>query len=561
MAANDLNPQLPLIVNLNLINKEGQANIDLSKLIIEIDSTLFPNQEQFLKALRTHLLQSFKELTVINSLNLIKTEDNSFENVEDDLYLPASKSRTKKSKNSIQENETSLETPANSIPNTSITVRQSKLFKSQDFEAIPTAAVMFSSIDSQIKKELWKQNEDGIAYLQHRAKGDSQNFIEHYIANPGDISMLPWDEALQIIDKFGFNSAKLHLIFAAYAMKQERPWESLFILNASELIKDMGWDQRTDLPKHKKLSEIAKTAFALDCLLVKAVWIEGRNKKGGINASTPVGRMWNITVVPYGQVNLQGKIEEPDEVQLIIQPGAWTKHFLNRAGAKSRDALYQFGYLAQQVLKIDPYHDELALRLAIYLTLDSRIRLDGNYKVQELLEIAFAKPIIDKARLDRRRAYDLKQHWDSAIKLLLKLGWQIAFDLETYPKELRPDSKEKKRKGYLDKLLDAKLTIKPPTPIPELIASKAKLTVERLQSKVKPKVEQLQPKAKPTQEQHISLTSSQVKEARIAKGWSQAKLAGFIGVSQNFISLVERSERIFNPQLATQIKTLLDIQD
>ena len=559
MAANDLNLQLPLIVNLNLINQEGQENIDLSKLIIEIDSTLFPNQEQFLKALRSHLLQSLKEVPIRTSINLRKIENNSFENAEDELYPPATKSQTEKCKNSSQENRSYFETPANSIPNTSITVRQSKLFKSQDFEAIPTAALMFSSIDSQIKKELWKQNEDGIAYLQHRAKGDSQNFIEHYIANPGDISMLPWDEALQIIDKFGFNSAKLHLIFAAYAMKQERPWESLFILNASDLIKDMGWDQRTDLPKHKKLSEIAKTAFALDCLLVKAVWIEGRNKKGGINASTPVGRMWNITVVPYGQINLQGKIEEPNEVQLIIQPGAWTQHFLNRAGAKSRDALYQFGYLAQQVLKIDPYHDELALRLAIYLTLDSRIRLDGNYKVQELLEITFAKPIIDKAQLDFRRAYDLKQHWDSAIKLLLKLRWQIVFDPETYPEWLKPDCKDKKPKGYLNKLLDAKLTIKPPAPIPELIASKAKPKIEQLQSKVQPKIEQLQPKAKPKQLQHISLTGSQVKEARIAKGWTQTQLAGFLGVSQKLISLIEKGERTISLAHTNKIRKLLDI--
>ncbi|HYX12824.1 MAG TPA: helix-turn-helix transcriptional regulator [Nostoc sp.] len=559
MAANDLNSQLPLIVNLNLINQEGQENIDLSKLIIEIDSTLFPNQEQFIKALRSHLLQSFKEVPVTTSINLRKIENNSFENAEDELYPPATKSQTEKSKNSSQENRSYFETPANSIPNTSITVRQSKLFKSQGFEAVPTAALMFSSIDSQIKKELWKQNENGIAYLQHRAKGDSQNFIEHYIANPGDISMLPWDEALQIIDKFGFNSAKLHLIFAAYAMKQERPWESLFILNASDLIKDIGWDQRTDLPKHKKLSEIAKTAFALDCLLVKAVWIEGRNKKGGINASTPVGRMWNITVVPYGQINLQGKIEEPNEVQLIIQPGAWTQHFLNRAGAKSRDALYQFGYLAQQVLKIDPYHDELALRLAIYLTLDSRIRLDGNYKVQELLEITFAKPIIDKAQLDFRRAYDLKQHWDSAIKLLLKLRWQIVFDPETYPEWLKPDCKDKKPKGYLNKLLDAKLTIKPPAPIPELIASKAKPKIEQLQSKVQPKIEQLQPKAKPKQLQHISLTGSQVKEARIAKGWTQTQLAGFLGVSQKLISLIEKGERTISLAHTNKIRKLLDI--
>jgi hypothetical protein len=56
----------------------------------------------------------------------------------------------------------------------------------------------------------------------------------------------------------------------------------------------------------------------LDCLLVKTVWIEGRNRKGGINASTPVGRMWNITIVPYGQVNLSGEIEELLEVQIII---------------------------------------------------------------------------------------------------------------------------------------------------------------------------------------------------------------------------------------------------
>ncbi|MDZ4879165.1 MAG: hypothetical protein CLLPBCKN_008603 [Chroococcidiopsis cubana SAG 39.79] len=48
------------------------------------------------------------------------------------------------------------------------------------------------------------------------------------------------------------------------------------------------------------------------------------------------------------------------------------------------------------------------------------------------------------------------------MKLLLKLGWQIAFDSETYPEELRPESKDKKPKGYLDNLLDARLTIKPP---------------------------------------------------------------------------------------------------
>ena len=57
------------------------------------------------------------------------------------------------------------------------------------------------------------------------------------------------------------------------------------------------------------------------------------------------------------------------------------------------------------------------------------------------------------------------------------------------------------------------------------------------------------------------LSSTQVREARIAKGWAQAKLAGYLGVSQNLISLIERGERTVNPQLAAQIRTLLDIQN
>ncbi|MCV3217092.1 helix-turn-helix domain-containing protein [Plectonema radiosum NIES-515] len=424
------------------------------------------------------------------------------------------------------------------------------LFKSHPFEAIPTAALMLSSINSQIKKqESWQKNEEGIAVAQHRAKGNPQNYIEHYISTPGDITLLPWNEAQQIIDKFGFNSAKLHLIFAAYTMEQSKPWESLFSIKGSDLIEKIGWDKRTDLPKYQKLLEIAKTAFALDCLLVKTVWIEGRNRKGGINASTPVGRMWNITIVPYGQVNTSGKIEEPSEVQIIVQPGAWTKYFLNRAGAESREALYQFGYLAQKVLEIDPYHEELTLRLAIYLTLDSRVRLDGKYKVEELLEIALSKTEIDKALSNFRRAYDLKQRWDNALKYLLNLGWQIAFDPETYPEWLRPDYTQKQPRGYFKKLLDAKITIKPPHPIPELIASK-----------VKPKVQQLQPKTKDTTPEDIKLTGSQVREARIAKGWPQTKLASFLGVSQKFISLVERGERPLSLQQAAYVRFLLDIK-
>lgn len=532
---------------LNLRNSEKSAPINHINISAEIDTSLFVDRKQLIEALRAGFLEGIKELARDTAIRLIKDTWGQPVRSGDEAYVEEIAAQIVESFTADLEQNTALESIADNVLSSAIPVTEPQL---HSIVPIPSSAVMFSSIEAYIRKDLWQKNENGIAYLQHRAKGNPKNYIEHYISSPGDITMLPWDEAQQIIDKFGFTTAKLHLIFAAHAMKQEKPWESKFNLKASDIIQEFGWDKNHKKPKSEKLLEIATTAFALDCLIVKAVWVEGRNKKGQIIGSAPVGRMWNVQIKPIGQFNFEGKIDNPDEVYITIQPGLWTQDFLNRAGAKSREALYQFGYLAQQVLKIDPYHDELALRLAIYLTLDSRVRLDGKYKVRELLEITFPKSVIDNARLDRRKAYDLKQRWDNAMKLLLKLGWQIAFDSETYPEGLRPESKDKKPKGYLDNLLDARLTIKPPTPIPELIASKVKLKVEPLQSKAK---------LKPAPS--TALTSSQVREARKAKGWTQAKLAGVLGVSQNLISLVERGERTVNPELAAQIRNLLDIQD
>lgn len=532
---------------LNLRNSEKSAPINHINISAEIDTSLFVDREQLIEALRAGFLEGIKELARDTAIRLIKDTWGQPVRSGDEAYVEEIAAQIVESFTADLEQNTALESIADNVLSSAIPVTEPQL---HSIVPIPSSAVMFSSIEAYIRKDLWQKNENGIAYLQHRAKGNPNNYIEHYISSPGDITMLPWDEAQQIIDKFGFTTAKLHLIFAAHAMKQEKPWESKFNLKASDIIQEFGWDKNHKKPKSEKLLEIATTAFALDCLIVKAVWVEGRNKKGQIIGSAPVGRMWNVQIKPIGQFNFEGKIDNPDEVYITIQPGLWTQDFLNRAGAKSREALYQFGYLAQQVLKIDPYHDELALRLAIYLTLDSRVRLDGKYKVRELLEITFPKSVIDNARLDRRKAYDLKQRWDNAMKLLLLLGWQIAFDSETYPEGLRPESKDKKPKGYLDNLLDARLTIKPPTPIPELIASK-----------VKPKVEPLQSEAKLKLAPSTALTSSQVREARKAKGWTQAQLAGVLGVSQKLISLIERGDRPVNPELNPKIRRLLDLED
>ncbi len=525
--------------------EENSFSISHNNLKAEIDSNVFGHQELIRAEIQAGFFEEVKAIARGVALKLLKETWKLPAQAEERVCVEELTAQIVKSLIKYLESKGSLKSNEPNEQEAELTASEPRL---RSVVPIPSSALMFSSMEAYLRKDLWEKDENGIAYLRHLAKGTPKNYIEHYITRPGDISLLPWNEAQQILDKFGFTTAKLHLIFAAHAMNQERPWESQFHLKVSEIIQEFGWDKNHKKSQGEKIREVASTAFALDCLLVKAVWVEGRNRKGQIIASAPVGRMWNIYILPIGQFNLEGKIDKPSEIYITVQPGLWTRDFLNRAGAKSRLALYQFGYLAQQVLKIDPYHNELALRLAIYLTLDSRVRLNGNYFVQELLEIAFPKPVIAQARSDYRKTYKLKQNWDSAIELLIQLGWLVKFDPETYPEWLRPDAEQELPKGYLDKLLDANLCIKPPEPIPELLAAK-----------VKPKIKPSQSKKKLKPAGSNNLRGDQVRKARKAKGWSQAKLAGFLGVSQYLISLIERGERPINRKLEQKIRKLLEI--
>ena len=437
------------------------------------------------------------------------------------------------------------------LPNT-----EPSLYKEDEyFTPASTSAPIVSGLKVQLRKDLWDKDPSGLAYFFHSAKGNPKNLIEHYITSPGDISLLPYDEALQIIDKFGTNTAKLHLIFAAHTMRQEQPWVNEFNLKISDLIEEIGWNNN-DYPKYEKIKTIAQHAFALDCLTVQATWVEGRHRKGGLMASVEVSRMWNVRVYLVGQQNLHGKVEQPEEGIITVRPGLWTSSFLNKAGCEARKALYQFGYLAQDILKIDPYRDNLALRLGLHLTVESRFHTSGTYKVQTLLEALLPKTFIDEALNNFDKARKLTNRWNHALKVLseLKRAFQIEFDSATYPEALRPDSKNRKPRGYFKQLLVAKITIHPPAPIPELLAAK---TQPKL---VKPKnISSPKKKTNKSTSKAIAVTGSQIKNARKVKGWSQGQLAGFLGVSQNLVSLIERDKRSINNKLRTKIGKLLEI--
>ena len=139
------------------------------------------------------------------------------------------------------------------------------LFQSRTVTPVATGGPMLSSAQALLRRDLWTKNDEGKpVYRRHFSQG---RVIEHYITSADPTSQYP--EALaeqaawQIVAQFGIPTAYLHLVFAAHAATQPAPWQGLFRLQGSDLIKTLGMEKRTDVVKPEKLKEIAKQAELL----------------------------------------------------------------------------------------------------------------------------------------------------------------------------------------------------------------------------------------------------------------------------------------------------------
>jgi DNA-binding transcriptional regulator YiaG len=424
-----------------------------------------------------------------------------------------------------------------------------------EITGLPTPVPFRASVESNYRIDKWKKDSNNQGVFETSCQTNPKNRVEVFMVGENN-DILALEAALQVIDLMGIEAAKIQLVFAAHVFNQSNLFQSYFTLKGTDIIQQIGWDKKHRLTVADKLSQIASIAFHLGKMLMQCTWVEGKPKGNKVDASVSISPLWVIEVDFRGQMNIfTGKVDDPVEVYIAVRPGPWAEKWLNKMGAKAGIALHQFGWLAAEILKINPYHDELALKLAIHLTMASRIKMrDKNqyeHKVGSLLEAVELEARINAARQSKREAYDLKQRWDNALKLLTSIGWRVIFEDSTYPDWLRPVSLAEKPSGWkkekiIDRLWRAKLTIMPPEPIPALLATKAKLSPKQL---------------KPAAPSWALMTAAQVREARKAKGWSQVKLAGWLGVSQSLVTKLERGERPMNRQLDTKLREVLDIQN
>ena len=312
----------------------------------------------------------------------------------------------------------------------------------------------------------WGKDILGNACYVHKKADKSNSCITHYIRdfnNTKEIASLPYSEATQILEKFGVYPALLHLILAVHFYKQPNPTTTKLTLKGTDLIKDLGLDKRTDLTKEEKLNRVYETITAVRSLLIKAKWdvigtVKGRKKS--VNVSFDPCVMWDILPVKITDTDLFGN-EKLINIEIRVRTGLWLEEFLSKVGKVANNVFYSYATLSQKILDLDPYHEELALRIAL---LQSTMDYRQYYTVEQWLveNLLGAKSKILEAETDKYTRRNLIRLWDKTLLSLERIGFKNHFDNNTYPENLRPQS-ERKPRGFFERLLEAKIKLTPET--------------------------------------------------------------------------------------------------
>jgi DNA-binding transcriptional regulator YiaG len=471
------------------------------------------------------------------------------------------------------------------------TLSQTKLplFTHKQIEMTATGAPVISATQAFLRHPDWSEYEDNRLYF-HRSFGKGRH-VEFYILNkqkhqPGFITSFAEPEILRL---YGIHAARLHAVFSTYAAQQKEPWKETFTLLGSDLIKILKIHTGNKLKKADKLKAIADLAWVLGTLGAKIQWQEGYLDLTIVERSL----IWIVNVKEQYQNDLHGNPGELVEVEIEVQAGQWTRNFLNREGEKQRTALYQYGFINQDVLAIDPYTKELAAALALYLIQNRRSHPSGKYRIQTLLEAVMSVQEIDLIRKDKLKRSRFVKRFYVLLENLTEVNFTIQFD-ENFPTDLLPtwaalpkeadhepdptDSippDQRMPDGFFDNWLQGVVFITPPAPIESALTgfetSKAEAVKQLSRStgnqSLLPNVEGAITvdaeviEDEPTRSQE--LTGAMVKQLRQQAGLSQMDVAIAMGMSQSWVRNIENKgqDKPLKPVYVEQLKKILRLSN
>ena len=260
-----------------------------------------------------------------------------------------------------------------------------------------------------------------------------------------------------IAEQFGEQTLKLHYALAAIAFRKPEAWNQKVTVSASKLLADFGEDKKRNhyipkkerglnkkstcyLSKQDKLKKIAHHVYLIKRL---EVWVrEWRDRNKGI-FTVEMSNLWDIfNIKQIVKKSLDGD-DRLIDIEITFSPGQWFEKFAGH------EYLREFGYLSSESLKLDPYREIMALRLAYYALFALQQTSSNSYQIETLLSNIGYGNEIEMAMTDRNVALNLKRSFDRGLKILAKFEHPYNFVYKSdVPEWVHLDSKSKKPRHW-----------------------------------------------------------------------------------------------------------------
>lgn len=418
----------------------------------------------------------------------------------------------------------------------------------------------------------WQVDPEGKLY-HARAVRRGQGELRFRLAQDVEsLEPLAETEAGEALQQFGLRAACLHLIFAAYAMGSDRPWDESFELTHQHIEQYLGLDKRKDLTKLEKLTLIKDLIHQVCRCLITIDW----PRQGKVQAfQLPEQAVWQLLGTEYyfeadaeGHRHLIG-------LRFVIQPGPWAEKFLNKQDYRRQTAFYQYGILPQSLLleiMSQWQQHEGAVRLLLWLLFKLRLGGDQRMTVRTLLRIAYGEQKLTEATTVRGAHKRLLKTFENDLEVLFNYGLKPRFDPETYPAEIQPfwarvaaipEEAEAALDFWTDDAHQAlSLTQNAPRDKWQRLLNGRLLGFELAQDwqerpRQAPKRRRRGSSATPSSQPQVS--GQQVKSARQDQSLSQRALAEQLGKSQSWIRDIEKGRFSINRQDQALLKQVLDL--
>ena len=419
---------------------------------------------------------------------------------------------------------------------------EAQLCQNRFYEECPSSAITDTVYTAGVAgMEFWALRHDSL----NGGKDFSSGRVELQIRDRFDLTdfaEVAYQTKEVIAHQFGEQTLKLHYALAAIAFRKPEAWKEEIKVSVSKLLADFGEDKKKRryipkserktnkksstryLSKEERLRQIAHHVYLLKRL---EVWVrEWRIRSKGVFAIER-SNLWEIySITDIVKDNARGKSPLID-IEITFRPGLWFEKFAGH------EYLREFGYLTQEALKLDPYQEKMALRLAYFALFAIQSNDYGRcYQIETLLKHIGYENEIAAAKVKRNIALNLKRSFDRGLRTLRSFEHPYGFIYDSdVPRWVLPDSKIKKPNQWFDHWLGCSGTLQQPEITSEQLIESVSVSP---QEKTTPKLEKKTVKS----EQPLSF-GEQIRKARKANGESLRTMAKQVNISSSRLSQIE----------------------